>query len=355
MGWALYFTRSRIDLKVELESSYSELMLLITVESFSGILSLAWGYLGDRIGRKRMISIGLLSAMPMLLLGLTKIPALFLVLAAFANILFMVSQPSIMTALVIDKERSGRRLGMFNCVGSLGWAVGSYTMAYLSENLGPWAVYAASSMFIIFSLIIFSVNYPKSVERGVESNIHVLLRRLPFPTLGVSLAYMGIVYSSTILSIKLYYELGTNATLFALFYGVLPTLLGAGVNILIGVIADKIGGYLVTLISMISYAILFPLLYLSSGMLMAVLWIIPLYPLLYLGVSKFFSDLAPLELKATAMGAVSASLSLGGVGAGLLGPLTDFYGIDFSLFLSEVLILGGGLFLYAVSKVPRLK
>ena len=342
VGWALYFTRSRIDLKVVMRSSYSELMLLITAESFSGLLSLIWGYIGDRVSRRGMIKLGLLSVIPMMLLGYSSGSLLFITLAALANVLYSIAQPSVMALVVIEKEKSGRRLGVFNGVGSLGWAVGSLLMAYLSNTLGSSVVYLVSSLLMGLSLLVFLVNYPAShIKR--EGSVRTFLRKLPFLAIGVSLAYIGIAGSSTILSIKLYYELGMNDALFALFYGVLPSVLGASVDVMTGIFADKVGGVIVTLISMISYAAIFPLLYMVTGILMGIIWVIPIYPLFYLGVGKMYSDMASPEYKATAMGAVSTTLSLGGMGAGLIGPLADHFGQAFSVAVSAMLILLGAL------------
>lgn len=342
MGWALYFTWSRIDLKVRKGSSYSELLLLISAESLSGLLSLIWGYLGDKVSRRGMIKLGLLSVLPMMLLGYSSNSLFFITFATLANILYLIAQPSVMALVVAEKERSGRRLGMFNGVGSLGWTVGSLLTAYLSNTWGSRGVYLASSLLIGLSLLSFLKYYPVEYLRK-DGDIGAFLRKLPLLSTGVALAYIGIIGSSTVLSIKLYYELGMNEALFALFYGALPSILGAGVNVVTGIFADKVGGVIVTLISMIAYAVIFPLLYSVSGMIMGVIWVIPVYPLLYLGIGKMYSDMASPEYKATAMGAVSTTLSLGGIGAGVIGPLVDCFGQAFSILVSVMLILLGAL------------
>jgi len=339
-GWALYYTLSRIDLKIELNAGYTGLMLLVAAESLAGIASILWGYLGDKLGGRRMVSIGILSIIPFALLGLLRKPRLFIMMAALATILHSASVPSVLAVLVSEEEKSGRRLGLFGGGSSAGWAFGSFLMAPIDGLGGPAAVYLLSAALIGLSLLIFSKWYPQIDVTG-ESSSWEFVRKLPLLILSISIIYFGLLWAFTVLSIKLYYELGGDKMLFAIFYGGLPALIGSIIEPGAGVIADRVGGFKLLIFASAAYIVLMPLLYLSSGMLMAMLWLAPIYPFYYVSVGKTYSDLAPPDLKATSMGAANTAYSLGGLASGFTGILTDIYGIGYTVLLSVVVMVGG--------------
>ncbi len=347
-GWALYYTLSRIDLKIELDAGYTGLMILVAAESLAGIASILWGHLGDRLGRRRMVLVGLFSALPLALLGILRDPRFFILMAALAAILHSASVPSVMAVLVSESRVSGRRLGLFGGGGSIGWAFGSLLIAPVEGLGGPTAVYLLSAALVGLSLLIFFAWYPYlETEDGASS--WEFVRRLPLLIVGVAVTYFGVLWAFTVLSIKLYYELGGDKMLFALFYGGIPALIGGAIEPIAGLIADKIGGFKLLIASSLAYLALAPLLYISSGIFMALLWLTPIYPFYYVSVGKTYSDLAPPELKATSMGAANTAYSLGGLASGFMGTITDVYGTSLTVALSMAVIGGGILTLMAGS------
>lgn len=104
-----------------------------------------------------------------------------------------------------------------------------------------------------------------------------------------------------------------------------------------GKLSDKVGSLKLYKASLASYSLLMFLLAISREIVMAVLWLIPIYSLYDISMVTTVSSFAPKHLKASAIGSLYTVMSISGTLIPIVGPLTDLWGIQYSVLSASAL------------------
>jgi len=347
LAWSLYFTASRIYVKEVLGGTFTDIALLTSLEYLPALFSTVWGYLGDILGRRRIILIGFLSAPAFMLIGFTGLPWV-LILAFIASLASTIAWPSVVATVVSDIEESGtRKYSIYAMGGSIGWGMGSILMGFLYSLGGIKLVTITVATFRILATVLFYSVYPKiyrqdvNVTIGGKQTLRSILENnfLMFFLLAVAISYFGLEFSYNILSIKLYSELGRNEIYYGIVFGGVTAFLGAFFRPIAGRIVDLIGEIRSFAVTLISYTLLLYGLAIAKGWFMVLLWTIPVYPLYDTAAVTIASKALPPKVRATAIGTYGTAISVAGNLVVIAGPLADIFGVDKATIFSSILQL----------------
>jgi MFS family permease len=143
-----------------LRSSAAILAFVVAFGAAKAVTNLAAGDLAERIGRKRLLVLGWLVALPVpLLIGLA--PSWWLVVAA--NLLLGINQGLAWSMTVVMKidlagpRRRGLALGMNEAAGYLGVAAAAFATGALAAGFGPRTVIWAGAASIAVAGLLISV------------------------------------------------------------------------------------------------------------------------------------------------------------------------------------------------------
>ena len=143
-----------------LRSSAAILAFVVAFGAAKALTNLAAGDLAERIGRKRLLVLGWLVALPVpLLIGLA--PSWWLVVAA--NLLLGINQGLAWSMTVVMKidlagpRRRGLALGMNEAAGYLGVAAAAFASGAVAASFGPRTVIWAGAALIAVAGLVISV------------------------------------------------------------------------------------------------------------------------------------------------------------------------------------------------------
>jgi len=346
LAWGLYFTASRIYVKEVLGGTFTDIALLTSLEFLPALLSTFWGYLGDVLGRRKIILLGFLSVPAFMMIGFTGIPWV-LILAFIASLASTIAWPSVVAAVVSDIEEVGsRKYSIYAMGGSIGWGLGSISMGFLFSMGGMKLVSIMTALFMALAFTLFYIMYPEAYgqsfkrEHGISVFKNIVRNKIIIAfLLAVIISYFGLEFSYNILSIKLYNELGRNEVFYGIFFGGITAFLGALFRPIAGGIVDTLGETRSFIVTLISYTLLLYGLALAKGWVMALLWIIPIYPLYDTAAVTATSKALPPELRATAIGTYGTAVSIAGSLVVIAGPIADSLGVNKATMFSAVLQL----------------
>ena len=346
LAWGLYFTASRIYVKEVLGGTFTDIALLTSLEFLPALLSTFWGYLGDVLGRRKIILLGFLSVPAFMMIGFTGIPWV-LILAFIASLASTIAWPSVVAAVVSDIEEVGsRKYSIYAMGGSIGWGLGSISMGFLFSMGGMKLVSIMTALFMALAFTLFYIMYPEAYgqsfkrEHGISVFKNIVRNKIIIAfLLAVIISYFGLEFSYNILSIKLYNELGRNEVFYGIFFGGITAFLGALFRPVAGRIVDTLGETRSFIVTLMSYTLLLYGLALAKGWVMAVLWIIPIYPLYDTAAVTATSKALPPELRATAIGTYGTAVSIAGSLVVIAGPIADSLGVNKATMFSAVLQL----------------
>ncbi len=366
LAWGLYFSSSRIYVKEALGGSFTDITLLTSLEFLPALLSAFWGYLGDFLGRRKMVLLGFLSVPAFMMIGFTGIPWV-LILAFIASLASTIAWPSIVAAVVSDIENVGsRKYSIYAMGGSLGWGIGSILMGFLYRIGHMKLVSIMVALFIGLAFTLFYITYPETYRQSSKRTYGINLFKIVLKNkvlmvflLTVIISYFGLEFSYNILSIKLYNELGRNEVFYGIFFGGITAFLGALFRPLAGRIVDTLGELRSFTVALMGYTVLLYGLALARGWTMALLWIIPIYPLYDTAAVTVASKSLVPELRATAIGAYSTSISIAGSLVVIAGPIADSLGVNgatvFSAILQFVALIFMGLYFSKAKRILKEK
>ncbi|OYT56397.1 MAG: hypothetical protein B6U75_00860 [Desulfurococcales archaeon ex4484_217_1] len=346
LAWGLYFTASRIYVKEVLGGTFTDIALLTSLEFLPALLSTFWGYLGDVLGRRKIILLGFLSVPAFMMIGFTGIPWV-LILAFIASLASTIAWPSVVAAVVSDIEEVGsRKYSIYAMGGSIGWGLGSISMGFLFSMGGMKLVSIMTALFMALAFTLFYIMYPEAYgqsfkrEHGISVFKNIVRNKIIIAfLLAVIISYFGLEFSYNILSIKLYNELGRNEVFYGIFFGGITAFLGALFRPVAGRIVDTLGETRSFIVTLMSYTLLLYGLALAKGWVMALLWIIPIYPLYDTAAITATSKALPPELRATAIGTYGTAVSIAGSLVVIAGPIADSLGVNKATMFSAVLQL----------------
>ena len=312
LAYSSYLTFSRELVKEVLGGDYSFLALLVASETVPTLISLGTGALADVIGRRSLILIGTSMIIPYTLMSYVELKYLP-ILSTLGTIIWTLATPAVMGTYLDATRSSGKLYSIYAIGNTIGWALGGVIAGSLSYILGK-------KLFIILGVISTTgyilpyIFYPKSEVstrapgRLVISGIRSILTLF----IGISATYSGLELFSYAFSFKIL-DITKSSLLYGLYYTTLPAILGAFVRPLAGYLTDRYDPGKLLLVTIVSEAVLYTLLALTTGYLALVLWLIPIWPFLDQSAVMTVSRSLERRLQGLAAGIINTSWSLAGI------------------------------------------
>ncbi|MEN2999130.1 MAG: MFS transporter [Acidilobaceae archaeon] len=316
---AMYYAASRAYFSDLLgEGSYSFVLLLSAAEALPGLAGPLLGLLGDIRGARALL---LLSALRGLLVPLiVLLPDLRAVgLVLLVSLLSALFGAAAFGSLLRASGGSATRYAKLSILFPLAWAIGGLIPAPVVERLSYLHLFALMGLLYSLSSLLSALFAENSLSSG---NVGAALRVLPLrPLLGLALFSAGLSLFYSMIAVKLYRELGNDLLLFG-FVGVsLTSLLSALARPLAGVAVERVGEQRALSLVIIAYSLYGTSLYLAAGSLLALLWLVPVYPFKDVAQTVYVSRRLPRELQATAAGILGMIYSLSSVANLLAYPV----------------------------------
>ncbi|MEM1685324.1 MAG: MFS transporter [Acidilobaceae archaeon] len=338
---AVYYTVSRAYFADILGSdSYSFIVLVSAIEVCVGLIGPLAGYLGDVYGRWLLASIGfirlpLLPLIP-LLDGFNVLP--IILLYSLASTVFWSN-----TLGYILEARWGSAIfyAKATILLTLGWALGSLAPGVLGLFMGYNDIfivlgltYVIPPILAVYAVIGSGRNLNSKPGKSLKLTISIPIGL--FISLIALAAGLNIFWS--IFSIKLYYELNRDILIYGLISGTLPALVSAIIRPIAGLAVDKFGEKRILVYTIIAYIIYSLLVYNSSGLILAILWLIPIYPFKDIAQTMYISKRLPPELQATAAGILTQINSISSLLNIIAYPIVENYGLLGGLVVNIILL-----------------
>ncbi|MCE4601309.1 MAG: hypothetical protein F7C38_07105 [Desulfurococcales archaeon] len=336
-AWSSYYTLTR-----EVYSGDpGYLLLLAAAETMPTLAGLVGGVLAERYGYRLVFLLGLAEGIGLASAGLFLYnEKLLLASVAVASLSWSISGPQIYAYTLTYSGQSGESLGVVTAGSTLGWTLGSLAPIVALETGPRTILVAAGASTAIAYLSILSLEGP---SKPVARRRHYSGRGAVLPILVLAaLSYTGVEIIGSIYMGKLSREAGVHLYSLA---NMASGLISALVRPLAGRIVDARGPSSILAVALAAYTLYLTCLDVARGPLMALAWVIPLYPFFELSLYKLSSAILG---EALGVAAVSASYGITGSilafsGLAGLGEKSLFY-IALASFLSAsimALAVGG--------------
>lgn len=343
MVYGMYLVTSRDAVKSFMGFDYRFMTLLVAAENIPALFSIFGGGLGDVFGRRKTLFLGMLGAVPIFLMGATGIDYLP-VLASLYILLWSISGPSVTGALLDATGSSGIHYSLYAMFGTIGWGLGGPVAGILTSRYGREIVFllAGVSLFIGFlSAYIFFPRHAGGRGSTPRDILHGARLVLPIFIAGTfAMAGLTLFFGNFSLILR---EAAGSPEVFGLVYTLLPAILGTIARPVSGILSEKTKPINLALVAILTYIVLVLALVYSSGILIFILWLIPVYPFIDQGFMMTISRRLPRKLQALAVGVWTTAMSFGGIIVLCLGftPITSsIYTITAA---SETMFILGGL------------
>ncbi|WFO75931.1 MFS transporter [Desulfurococcaceae archaeon MEX13E-LK6-19] len=327
LGTSIYFTYSRPYIIENLGEAYGLAALLASAELIPSIFSVVAGMIGDRIGRRNLILVGILRFPALTLLAYIN-PVYAPVAVALMYLGTALSAPSSLGTVLEAGGRSGKIYAWITFFAGIGWALGGLVPGIFKQYIGGIGLFLLAGIFLAISPIIQFAYYPKGLKgrsislqevfEGIKRSTAVVLAIL-FSTAGLTMFY-------SLLLVKIYREVG-NLFIYGLVTMSLAALTGSLMRPLSGKLVDKYDPDIVLALSLIAYMILNVFLYISSGLILLVLWLVPIFPFKDTAQTMSISRRLPPELQATAAGIIATVNSIAGLLIAAVSPEIAAHGL----------------------------
>ncbi len=332
----IYYSISRPYVGIDLGGGSYWILVLSGVEYGTFIASILWGAIADRFGRRNIILLAILGALPLYMALQARDPATIVVLVGLAFIFWSIGFSPAISAVLVDKKNSGRNYAVYGLGGSIGWGLGTALSWPLYYTMGPLMVSIIVSVTYGAGFLWFYIFYPKKstayVKAGLKQIVLTGFHSLKYFTLAVILGSTAFIAGYNVLSISLENNVSRligpvigslNPRIFyGIFYGGIPALLGIPTRVLAGLAVSKYEPSKVFSYTMIAYAFNILIMWLSPPLIFVLIWLIPVYPFydtsMYVGASIRIRG-----IEATSSGIIVMAQSI----AGLLVALLSLVGL----------------------------
>ncbi len=341
-GWGIYYALTRM-IYARQEGF---LLLLAAAETIPTITGIVGGILAERKGYKSVLLVGILEGLGLILAGtFVYNPKLLWLSVLFASIMWSMAGPQVYAYTLSLFNGETYKLGIVAAGSTIGYSVGSgfAPLLYKIVNSEPTLIVAGIMIVIAYIMIIVLLpdRKPKVLNNDRSSGLATYLCLIVI----ASLSFLVVEVIGSIYMGRLSVEVGLET------YGLVNLtsgLIGALARPLAGKIIDSIGSRTSLLIILMAYSAYVHVLNASHGILFAVLWLIPLFPFLDLGLYKLAS-LMMGESRGTAI--VAASYSVTGLVLLLMSVMSiDHYAIVVSVMATGASVLVA---LMPIARIPR--
>ncbi|RLG09543.1 hypothetical protein DRN73_09745 [Candidatus Pacearchaeota archaeon] len=342
-SWGLYyiFLKPRF---VDLHANYFSILLIDSLSALAGLLSVLWGWLGDKYNRKTLLLLSSLGAFSIFFVGRFNKINILLIFIFFSSLFVFMGYPMIRVGFSFAGVKG---LVLLSVAMAIGWSMGSIFSGLFHDvfKFDYKLIYTISAFIFFSGTLIAYFFYPKEAEcerskvsfkKLFEEWLSKSLRGIG---LGVFLLQMGITLGYALLTVKLYKDvLGGNKLHFAFVWGAIPSIMAILMSPLYGKIVDKLGGLKSSVLVSGLYFLNLLILIFSKGLLMVLVWFIPLWNFMVIALNRLISDITLKEDRGKGMGYLDTVINSAMFLAGFLGVLVDKFSINFGYFLSVLFV-----------------
>ena len=333
MAFGAWYTASRAYIRdVVGDEAYNFIALLVAFESLPYILSPLAGFLGDLHGRRFLAITGGLPRV--LLTPLVAFVGLDYMLAIVfsVSLLSVVFYSNLLGLLLWVIKGSGRLYGLVTLAAPLGYGIGSLIPGLLKPLGGYELVFLAIGLIEgLAAISLIPVCEAEGSNRADLRLLYVVARSLPLRLIvAILLSNIALTLFWNVMSIRLY-EVTGSILLFGLVGGFLTTLASTVARPLAGLLVDRFGADSILASVLACYMVYNYLIYNATGLVLVMLWLVPLYPFREVSQVMSLSRRVPQNLQ--------------GVVAGLLNMLWGLSSLTYPLVYVARLGLEGAFIL----------
>ena len=351
--WGIHRGLSSLFAKqVLLITSFTQIGYIVSIFGLSkATTNLIFGVISDKIGRKPVIIIGIiLTGLGGALIAAASNYAHMLIGTALIGVGGGATFVGIMVSMTETlPHQIGLAMGLFELAAYGGSSIGTYFGGNLALERGlryPFFVFilisalgAVSSFFILPETKI-KANDGKTPRKSLSNYLPYFRKIMPLSLAGFSSKIMD----SLIISFLPLYLLERQISLEGVTVILSAfTLSWALLQPLTGHLSDKFGRKMITIIGLFSSSITIIALTLTSNYLYLVFLALFLgfeAALFYTPLVAMVSDIAPPEVEGTLIGSYRFFRDMGYfIGPIILGKIADMYKLDYSIYLTSVILL----------------
>lgn len=331
--------------------------VIVASEQIPGLLSLITGPLADKVGRKRVLSLSLIT--PVLFLAIGYVDPRDIPFMTFAiSLLGVVTSPAVSGVVMVLTKRGGKNYSLIMTFSSIGWALGGLFPHFLVTSFGPKSVFiVVCFLYLIASalLLIFYPNEPSSVHKNAISNkipaiIKYVLSKTYLLSFSTVIANAGLSLFYSTMSIRIYGEVG-NLLIYSVLLSTLTALAGALVRPISGLLVDRYNPVFIVELSILSYYALNTAIYYSRGYVSMILWILPIYPFRDTATNIALARRVELDYQSSVAGVATALNTLSGI---LILLLAKAFGRNMlHLYIAHLFLLSASLILVVIDQLQQ--
>jgi len=280
-------------------------------------LSILWGYLADRLGRRVFVALGATGAISFALLPTFYKPMQFALVASYASLAWGLGWPAVV-AMFMDTPESYSKVMAFT---SAGYALGSGSMG-IAFGLLKLRAFELASVCYLAAYILFYAFYedPSRSQRASVRDFVWLLKSMSWLAVSLVMASFAIELGFASMAVRLRGLVGAGgALLYGLFFGTLPLAFSVPARLCIAYVLKHVDPRPLLALTLSLYSAYHIGLYCLGGLPLLVLWLLPIYAMYDSSAYASAQRYAYTNLRASASSVVLTSQCIGG---GLLAILS---------------------------------
>jgi len=343
---SIYYTYSRPYLMERLgASSYYIVGILLAAEQIPAVLSIVSGFLADYFGRRKLLLIGYTDLALYPIMGYVE-PTLIPMVIGIKTLMGSLIGPAVTGTVLHATNRSGYKYSLLAMASTIGWVLGGIVPGLLINLVGSAGLFILAGLLSGLSTSLQYIFYP-NIDAGGEkialSDLETVFNRTWDLLLINTLANASLSLFFTMVSLKIYGELN-NLLIYGVALSSSTALAGAFVRPLSGKLVDKYDPVKIIILSLTAYIIVDTGLYISSGLPLIILWILPIYPFRDTATTIALSRRVPLRLQSTMAGFGGLTAFLSGLLVLLInqyahGDVATVFYIHMAILLASTTLL----------------
>lgn len=307
-----------------LGANYFKVNLLNSLISLAFLPAVSWGFLSDRLGRKKLIYIGLiLHSVALAALGFIDNVNVFISCMTLASFFSSIFYPAYLALF--------RSFGFYIMFAGIGWSLGALIIGPLEEHMGAEGIFGVSAALVLVCAFLplksgVSQQTKYKFLKGIEPEFKKVI-------VAVFLSWFALSWTGPLIRLKLYDVVGGYG-----LYGILMGIagfIGSFLGPFASRIANKVGGKVVLSGSVLVYAMITPLYsVLEDVVSFSAVWLLPIWPFFYVGQYSSVGD----ERRGEFMGLIESASGLAVALAFVGGISADFFGRDIGIAIATPIL-----------------